>query len=302
LLVLGLLLSSPLPPVDRALLWLEKHQREDGSWEGTEDISDQAATGFALLAFLSTGETHKHGKHKATVRKGLRWLCEGQTEDGRLAPPGCVHPLRDHAVASFALAEAYTMTASPLFKRRAMSAVGFLERHRTPKLAWRNLETSAWAVAAIRAFAGARRKEIDDDLVAGVRAFLAKSKRTDLRAVAAGAWIRILIGDDPLRDKAIKKAVKTLLAHLPRWEKDKGADVDLLYWHLGSRVCDRARRAMWAKWRGAVEELLVARQARDGSWEPVGRWGRASGRAAVTGALAVCLSIQYYWCPLLRPK
>jgi hypothetical protein len=299
LLAIGSLFSTPLPPVDRALLWLAVHQREDGSWAGTEELSDQAATGFALLAFFSAGETHKHGKHKATVKRGLRWLCEGQADDGWLVPAGCAHPQRDHAVAALALAEAYAMTASPLFKQRAKRAAVCLDLHRTSWLAGGSLETSAWALAAIRTYARARREKLDADLVAGVRALLARTTRTDVRAVAATTWIRILLGDDPLRDGEIANGVKVLLANLPRGEGD---EVDLLYWHLESRVCDRARRAMWSRWRGALEKALKARQVRDGSFPPAGRWGRDAGRAAVTGALVVSLSISYYACPLMRPR
>ena len=68
-------------------------------------------TGLALLALLGAGNTHRDGPHRENVRRGLKFLLQSQDADGclsgtadRFAGMYC------HAIATFALSEAYGMT------------------------------------------------------------------------------------------------------------------------------------------------------------------------------------------------
>ena len=62
------------------------------------------------------GETHKHGVYRRQVRAGLRWLKERQDDQGRFGEG------EDHAIATLAMTEVYSLTASPWFKESAQRA------------------------------------------------------------------------------------------------------------------------------------------------------------------------------------
>ena len=75
--------------VAAALEWLAEHQLHDGGWDfdhtkgqcrgrcthpGSIPPSRNGATAMALLPFLGAGQTHKEGKYKETVERGLAYL------------------------------------------------------------------------------------------------------------------------------------------------------------------------------------------------------------------------------------
>jgi hypothetical protein len=93
--------------VVKALDWLQKTQNPDGSWSSPQG----AMTGFALLAFLGHCETPLSAKYGETVLKGMTFLINlGMKNNGRLASSNeqSNHWVYEHAIATYALAEAYT--------------------------------------------------------------------------------------------------------------------------------------------------------------------------------------------------
>ena len=98
----------------RALAWLARQQRADGSW--VYDMGDKgeiiAATGMALLPFLAAGETHKSAKtYQKTVRSALEYLVKccptGGPNAGKFIGAGNMYA---QAIGTLALCEAYGMT------------------------------------------------------------------------------------------------------------------------------------------------------------------------------------------------
>jgi hypothetical protein len=113
--------------VAAALKWLAEHQNPDGSWNfnhqtsplcagkcgdrGTLTDCTTGATGMALLPFLGAGQTHKEGKYRQTVEKGLYYLTSRmkvQNGTGNLAEGG--GNLYSHGICAIVLWEAYAMT------------------------------------------------------------------------------------------------------------------------------------------------------------------------------------------------
>jgi hypothetical protein len=94
--------------VVKALRWLKKTQKSDGSWGN----SNQAAmTGFALLAFLGHCETPHSEEFGDTVTRAILYLINvGLKNDGRIATsaPASNHWVYEHGIGTYALAEAYT--------------------------------------------------------------------------------------------------------------------------------------------------------------------------------------------------
>ncbi|MFU8892115.1 MAG: prenyltransferase/squalene oxidase repeat-containing protein [Luteolibacter sp.] len=94
--------------VERGLEWLQSTQNPDGSWGRGQYMP--AYTGLALLAYLGRCETPLSTKYGETVFKAIAYLIDiGMKNDGRLTTDISNKQWSyEHAIASYALAEAYT--------------------------------------------------------------------------------------------------------------------------------------------------------------------------------------------------
>ena len=90
------------------LRWLKDHQNSDGSWGDSNQQNMPAYTGMALLAFLAHGETPSSVEFGKTVMKAIKKLVEYVGYDGMGVPGGY-----RHAIATYALCEAYGLTQIP---------------------------------------------------------------------------------------------------------------------------------------------------------------------------------------------
>jgi hypothetical protein len=94
--------------VVKALFWLQKTQKPDGSWDSQHPV---AMTGFALLAYLGHCETPQSPDFGDTVTRAIMYLVNvGTKNQGRLTnkPAESIQWVYDHGIATYALAEAYT--------------------------------------------------------------------------------------------------------------------------------------------------------------------------------------------------
>jgi hypothetical protein len=98
--------------VINALQWLKKTQNADGSWDKGHPV---AMTGFALLAYLGHCETPQSEEYGDSVSRGITYLVNvGLKNDDRLTnkPADNIQWVYDHGIATYALAEAYTLCHS----------------------------------------------------------------------------------------------------------------------------------------------------------------------------------------------
>lgn len=125
--------------IDLTLMWLRKHQSENGMWDSDEyfanckddmqcergnDVkgADEALTGYALLCFLGAGYDHRTpSKYKETVQKGIDWILENQKANGLIGSRNY-----EHAVSTMALVEAFAMTNDPKLKDPAQKGIDIL--------------------------------------------------------------------------------------------------------------------------------------------------------------------------------
>ena len=102
----------------KALWWLKSVQKPDGSW-GNGRGTSTAMTGLALLTYLAHGETQESKDFGDTVRKAVDFLLklpiDKNSQNG--------YP---HAIMTYALAEAYTMTNIAGLKAKMESCVQVL--------------------------------------------------------------------------------------------------------------------------------------------------------------------------------
>ncbi len=120
--------AAPEKAVMAALRWLKKNQQADGSWPKNQ----VAMTGLATLTFLAHSETPGSASPEfgETVRRAIEFLIRSQGADGRISGS------YSHAIATYALCEAYGMTLNPNVRDAADRAVHVLVTGQNPAGGW----------------------------------------------------------------------------------------------------------------------------------------------------------------------
>jgi hypothetical protein len=327
--------------------WLFRHQGPLGSWDGDGfesrcrgnpcggaggPIHDTGLTGLSLLAFLGAGETHKGGPYAATVRGGLRWLKGVQDAEGCFGPRTSGSFVYDHAIATLAMAEAYGMTGSFLFRSSAQNGVDFVHRCQNPYLAWRygvrpqdnDTSVTGWMVMALKSAASSGLR-VDPAAFDGARAWLDKvtepeygragytargngparpqelmdrfpaDRSESLTAVAV--LTRIFCGE-ATGDEMVRKGADLCARSLPTWDEAAGT-IDFYYWYYGTLAMYQVGGPRWERWNDAMTTSIVAHLRKDasdcrrGSWDPVDPWSGEGGRVYATALNTLSLEVYY---------
>lgn len=101
--------------VKKSLAWLHANQNEDGSWGQSYKV---AMTGMSVLCFLGHCESTQSSEYGITVAKGITFLINNaQKNGGRMASDFGGHGgwVYEHAIATYALSEAYTFSKNLQF-------------------------------------------------------------------------------------------------------------------------------------------------------------------------------------------
>jgi hypothetical protein len=355
--------ASPLTKnaVRAGLLWLARHQEEDGRWS-TKGFAgrcrgearcggqgsgshDSGLTGLALLAFLGAGflPTTRSGiedpfeKGRAihygdTVRKGLRWLKEGQDLEGCF-PNQEGEFMYDHAIATLAMAEAAWLCISPLYREPAQRGVDFLQKAQNPGSGWRytvrpgdsDTSVTGWCVMALKS-AELSGLALDPAAFEGARRWLARVTSTEgvvgyespgdagstmpgindrwqahPAMTAVGLLMKAFL-ERRRGDPWMKAAAGRLLRDLPLWDEKKKS-VDFYYWYYAALALfqyDAPDGPVWKAFNESMKQALLPFQSRsqagcrEGSWDPAAdRWGRVGGRVYATALNVLTLEVYY---------
>jgi hypothetical protein len=326
--------------VERALEWLVRHQRPDGSWSmnfqeqcqanacpsGRAVESDTAATGLALLPLLGAGYIHTvKCRHQDAVRRGLEALVQHQQPNGDLYLGGAFNAhLYSHAIGTMALCEAYGLSRDPRLKAPAMQALSYIcEAQDGESGGWRYFpgqrgDTSVfgWQIFALRSghMAGLH---IPREVLRGCSDYLNLAaadpkkitysylpSREATPVMTAEALVsRQLLGwkrDNP----SLVKGAGRIAAHL-----EKSEERNIYYWYYATQLLHNLKNKDWEKWNPHVREELIKTQVNDdscaaGSWDPSNpspdRWGEAAGRLFQTSLSILTLEVYYRYLPLYR--
>ncbi len=132
--------------VVRALEWIVRQQRRDGSWSLTGPYRDGgrvenslAATSMAMLALQGAGNTTEEGPYREAVRKAAKKLVLSQGEDGRfdLGPTLEQQAMYAQAQATIAICELFALTRDPSLEVPAHRALEFAQRAQMPDGGWK---------------------------------------------------------------------------------------------------------------------------------------------------------------------
>lgn len=320
--------------VERGLAWLAQHQYEDGHWSlhqldppeknlpatpgAGSAVSDTAATGLALLAFLGSGHTHQQGDYQAVVQRGLEWLVGRQQPDGNLYPERAGNAwMYSHGIAAIALCEALGLTQDASLRAPAQRALQFIVAAQNPSTGgWRYTPGEAgdtsvvgWQVMALKSgeMAGL---EVPAASLELARRWLASAAGSggslgtfgytspggSLAMTAEGLLSLQFLGcrrDDP----QLVAGIRILAGNLPQQDRETS-----YYWYYATQVLYHVQGPEWDAWNEKMRELVVRTQLKEGhlagTWDPRDGWEQAGGRLYATCLRLLILETYYRHLPL----
>ncbi|MCL6501918.1 MAG: hypothetical protein K6T86_04480 [Pirellulales bacterium] len=323
--------------VRRGLAWLAEHQFSDGHWSLHQldppeknlpatpgpgnAVSDTAATGLALLAFLGSGHTHQQGEYQGVVQRGLQWLISRQQPDGNLFAERVGNTwMYSHGIGAIALCEAFGLTQDPDLRGPAQQALQFIVAAQHPGTGgWRYTPGEAgdtsvvgWQVMALKSgeMAGL---EVPPATLELARRWLASAAGSagslgtfgytgpggSLAMTAEGLLCHQFLGcgqDDP----QLAAGVRILAANLPQHDRETS-----YYWYYATQVLYHVQGPAWEAWNQAMRDLAVRTQITQGplagTWDPRDQWEQAGGRLYATCLRLLILETYYRHLPLYRP-
>lgn len=303
------------PAVIKALEWLRKHQGPDGSWGPNKP----AMTGLALLTFLAHGETTASERYGQTVELAIRFLVSQQSPDGRFCvinQPGSY----THAIATYAISEAYGMTRIPTLKGVMEKAVQVILDGQQPGGGWdydykkggrRDTSVAGWQVQALKAafIAGAENK--------GLREALDKAA-ADLKSAHEAESGRFRYTDGNSHNTDSITGIAVLCLQLTGYADARetrgglqaiaGADCNwdkppawpMYAWYYITQARFHQGGSAWSRWNTRFARSYVRNQNADGSWTSPGpRTGSENGAETNLGPVysttLAALTLQVYY-------
>jgi hypothetical protein len=321
--------------VEASLKWMASVQESDGSWsaakygggaakkdpQGQNRLdggmhADTGITGLVVLSFLGAGYTHEEGQYADVVMRALKWLIAQQNSNGYLGGQATRYDMMYcHAMATFALAEAYGMQSNansfPELGDAVRGGVRLICAMQNEDGGWRygkggesDMSMFGWQLMALKSAVNAG-VPVPDDTRRGMTKFLQaralgsrgglagyKANEPPTPAMTAEAlFCRQMFGVRP-GEAASQESVAYLRQNLPRL----GA-YDEYYWYYGTLAMFQHDGQPWEEWNGSLRDMLIRQQrtqgANAGSWDPNGKWAGIGGRLYSTAVSTMCLEVYY---------
>ena len=328
--------------VEIALGWLQRNQQRDGTWslagpyadgvQGTEN--PLAATAMALLAFQGAGNTHRSGKYKANVKKGMDALLKMQDRDGSFFTTQKVqssHQLYSQAQATIAVCELYGMTEDSSLRdpaQRALDYAGSIQANDgLGGGGWRyqpgrDVDTSVtgWFVIALKS--GEMGKlSVPSPVKERISRFLDNVEATPSEGeqFVQGSRYLYRIGE---REQRVSMTAEALLCRQylgwshndprllagVRYVGENPIDWDLshvYYWYYATQVMHHMGGDDWEAWNRVMRKAIPAAQVKtgreNGSWSPAGdQFGYTGGRLFMTCLCTYMLEVYYRHMPIYQ--
>jgi hypothetical protein len=313
--------------VEKALQWIAAHQLPDGGWSfdlvacpdcsgkcshsgGAKATDRCGATAMALLPILGRGHTHREGKFKKTVERGIAFLTRLATaEQGKLYRD--TGSLYSQGLGTAVLCECLAMTKDRRLQSPTQMAVGFLIAAQDPAGGgWRYAprqpgDTSAtgWQIMALKSanVAGIsvppgtihKASTFLDSMASqnGARYGYTDNSRAGPTLTAIGLLCRTHLGwkkDHP--------ALRDGVAYLAKM----GPTSDLYHDFYVTQLMHAMQGDIWIAWNSKMKPLLLRSQAtaghEAGSWYDQvdgGHGPSAAGRLYCTSLATLILEVYY---------
>ncbi|MDB6153112.1 MAG: hypothetical protein JWL90_1565 [Chthoniobacteraceae bacterium] len=275
------------------LRWLKQHQSEDGSWSPEFTPS---MTGFAILCFLGHGETPESPEFGPTVKKGLDWLLQrGGEFQGRMSLTkdgwGGNDGVYQHAIATYAMGEYYTMTKDDRYAELLKQAVKYIVDGQAPDGGWNygyrkepNSDTSVagWQIQALKAahLSGLNIAGVDEALdkaMVNLKRVQGKNggfgyRTPEDRYSLTGVGVLCTYFWKQDKDKVVREGIEFMLKETDEKYpvKYNGKDANLYAWYYNTQACLMYGGSTWSKWNRLFQDEIATSQSKDGSWPRTG--------------------------------
>ena len=271
--------------VVKALRWLQKVQNPaDGTW-GTGKYRG-AMTGLATLCFLGHGETPATSREFGiVVSKALKALVdEGTKSKGVLTFDGDLsranESVYEHAIGTYALGEAYTMTKDETIAPVLTQAVAYITDGQRPDGGWAykfdkgpdttggravpksDTSVSGWQVQALKAahLTGLPNPAVDPALDQSMRNFdrvfdpkdgtFGYRKPGDRRnGSLTGVGVLCKLFWLGKADRLVRDGLKSIEGVDVKYDSK---DANLYTWYYDTQACFQAQGSAWDRWNKAV--------------------------------------------------
>ena len=334
----------------KALAWLAKVQNPDGSW-GEDKAAYDGLTGLALLVFLAHGETPKSKTFGKTVSDAIQFLANSPIKNASsirfnteeilakktsktflLSGPkmaaggGANFPLHGypHAIKTYALAEAYTMTGNynleePLqdlagvIIKGQMADGGYVYAYKTAQEP-SDISFAGWNYQAMKALAStglefegladAKYKAIDHLKKISTDNFPYRNKGSvnnkNLGLMGVGTLCLQLFGEahnfketDRILDKLKQEAP-------PQMDWANAPKNSMYAWYYITFAMFQKGGSHWKLWNNKFQNVLKANQNPEGYWLYPGNFhGPGHGNESVThkvhSTVFACLMLTVYY-------
>lgn len=323
----------------KGLDWLKSVQREDGAWGVGTSKSMTAKqerarlTGLALLCYLAHGETSQSEQYGDTVQRAIQYLLDEQdAKTGSFVPFSKTVGSHDdigvygHAIATYALAEAYGLTRAPMMKEPVEKAVRLIMEGQQPKGGWdhryqhekwSDLSVGGWQVQALKAAQAANVQ------VEGIDPALAKAVpfvqgmhdeggkffyRTGNKSPSGGLdyMTGVAVLCMQLAGSNRVDEVKAGLEYLrdiecsdweEGWEKTgKNKSFNIAYeWYYNTQAIFQKGGSKWSSWNNKFAPMLIEAQDKSGAWKPPSEADGEISKDTIYTTGFCTLSLQVYY-------
>jgi hypothetical protein len=278
--------------VVKGLKWLAANQNQDGSWGKGEFRC--AMTGLALLAFLGHCETPDVGQFTETVFKAINYLIAfGESHDGRLSPhQGNAYPY-EHGIATYALAEAYSMTQDAKIEPVLRKSINIILNGQTSDGGWEynyassgiDMSVLGWNFQALKAaqLTGLKIDGVDKALNRGLSAvrkmqdnksghWFYKLGNDRISPSLTGVGVLCMAFMKQARTNPARMGCEAVITYFP---PTFGDPLTNLYgWYYATQACFQYGGMIWSKWRRVFQKELIKNQNDDGSWQGQDPWNQ----------------------------
>lgn len=272
--------------VIKSLQWLKANQAPDGSWAGQDKA---AMSGLALLAYLAHGELPSSPEYGDTVTRALKGLLARQDAKGAFSAN-----VYAHAIATYAVAEAFTLTRilelkSPMEKgvkvilEGQQGNGGFDYNYRKDQ----RFDTSVtgWQIQALKSarLAGADNTGLEEGLTRASRfletdafshdgsGFVYEGK-PGIPAASGGRASMTGVGTLCLQmlgrssSPQVRSGLRTLQKAELDWPETGKASVYSGYYITQAKF-QAGDKHDWPAWNKQMQQKLISHQKSDGHWE-----------------------------------
>lgn len=297
----GVLLAWTLGNVALGQSFLLDHQEKDGHWSavtgGGKPEAELRVNAWIALAMLGDDWTARANAQQKPVLAVVDWLCAQQDPVGRLLPRADGDWLLDHAIATFALAEAQRLAPAEARAGHLADAVTALIWGFSKAPANSPGEVQLWGFLVAKSLRMGRDSaaRASADRLDAARVLLpATPAATDRERAALDLLADLDTEQRPTDDALPQHWPASLLA-------------DPLHTFYATATAFGRGGACWNRAQRMVNGLVHVQHQGDpaavkGSWDPEGAFGTTNGRFGTSACAMLCLELYYRYCKLVLFK